>query len=114
MTRINSTDNRWQVVATNETGGLESAGYVTPIQPRHAHDCTSCVFLGQLGEYDLYYCPQGTNPTVLARWDSEPSHYQSGWGSCLTPLVVAECYARRKGWGKKEWPKYNVIRWPNK
>lgn len=51
-------------------------------QPLYEHDCTSCVFLGNFesegDKYDLYYCPGGGYPTVIARYGSEGSHYSSG------------------------------------
>lgn len=30
---------------------------LTVSQPRHEHDCDRCVFLGQIAEQDLYFCP---------------------------------------------------------
>jgi len=46
--------------------------------PRHQHDCTTCTFLGFYEDYDLYFCPQGSMPTVIARKSSKDSDYQSG------------------------------------
>ena len=43
------------------------------------HTCLSCRFLGRHGECDLYYCPQGGFPTVLARWSNQGPDYLSGW-----------------------------------
>ena len=46
--------------------------------PRYEHDCTSCVFLGVFGNYDLYYCPT-SKPwgSVIARDGNEGSQYIS-------------------------------------
>lgn len=49
--------------------------------PQFQHDCDKCTFLGRHGDNDLYFCGQEgftSNPTVIARYSSEPSHYQSG------------------------------------
>jgi hypothetical protein len=50
-------------------------------QPRYAHDCSSCVFLGQFGEYDLYFCPGET--TLLCRFGDEGHEYKSGFEFAL-------------------------------
>jgi len=48
--------------------------------PRYQHDCTSCIFLGQYNEFDLYFC--GTQmvggSTVIARFSDYGPDYQSG------------------------------------
>jgi hypothetical protein len=48
--------------------------------PRYEHDCNHCVFLGQYGEYDLYYCPQPMIhlPTIVARFGDWGGDYHSG------------------------------------
>lgn len=48
-------------------------------KPRFTQDCDQCVFLGLYEEYDLYYCPQGDRPTVIARFGEGPEYY-SGMG----------------------------------
>lgn len=50
-------------------------------QPRYDHDCSSCVFLGQFGEYDLYFCPGET--TLLCRFGDEGPEYKSGFEFAL-------------------------------
>jgi hypothetical protein len=65
---------------------------------RYEHSgCAGCKYLGQFAEYDLYFCPQNGDKTVLARHSSEPSEYLSGWGSRMVPLLIAEALAYRKG-----------------
>ena len=50
--------------------------------PRYTHDCDKCEYLGGMefeGEYhDLYCCPQGERPTVIARWGDDGPEYRSG------------------------------------
>lgn len=46
--------------------------------PRYKHDCNRCVYLGHLQEFDLYACPQGGNPTIVARFSSKGGDYFSG------------------------------------
>lgn len=51
--------------------------------PRYDHSCSSCIFLGQHEEYDLYACvsPRGEDEeiqTVIARCSSVSSDYYSG------------------------------------
>lgn len=52
--------------------------------PSFDHDCAECVFLGQfhtsgaLGIYDVYRCPQGGIPTIVARFSDGPEDYISG------------------------------------
>lgn len=43
--------------------------------PRFEHDCQNCIFLGGYEEYDLYFCPQGGLPTIIARTSSEGGDY---------------------------------------
>lgn len=47
-------------------------------EPRFEHDCDKCIFLGHYNEHDLYFCPQGGSPTVIARWSSDGPDYISG------------------------------------
>ncbi len=51
------------------------------MKPKYEHDCERCVFLGNYQNSDLYFCPQGSLPTVIARWadaKEDPSAYVSG------------------------------------
>lgn len=45
-------------------------------KPRYEHDCTVCIYLGQHGTYDLYFCPN--EPTIIARESSDGADYRSG------------------------------------
>ena len=38
------------------SGGCDWEDDLTAQTPQHKHDCAGCVFLGRLGEADLYYC----------------------------------------------------------
>lgn len=55
--------------------------------PRYKHDCTKCAFLGQFEKDDLYFCPQGGLPTLIARYGAGPN-YRS------MPLAVARLVLR--------------------
>ena len=69
------------------------------LHPRFKHDgCSGCKYLGRFKEYDLYFCPQSGDKTVMARYGNEPSEYLSGWGSYMLPLMIAETMAHRKGY----------------
>lgn len=45
---------------------------------RYVHDCDLCKPLGECGTYDLYVCHKQGAPTVIARYGSEGSEYNSG------------------------------------
>lgn len=69
---------------------------------RHEHDCSGCTFLGHYKEYDLYWCPQGGHPTLIARYGTCGDYLSGlsfGWapGDNTSPLVVARKLAQRKG-----------------
>ena len=52
--------------------------------PRHEHDCTTCVFLGRHGRFDLYLHDGGDHPawtTVIARWGSLGSYSSGLWAA---------------------------------
>jgi hypothetical protein len=49
-----------------------------PAGPRYPHDCTACRYVGQLLAFDVYVCPQGGLPTVVARYGAEGPAYASG------------------------------------
>jgi hypothetical protein len=46
---------------------------------RHEHDCDCCEFTGNFKDYDLYYCPDSDEKSLIARW-GEGNRY------CSTPL----------------------------
>jgi hypothetical protein len=72
--------------------------YTVDLPPQYKHDCKNCTFLGQMGVYDLYYCPQSGNiPTVIARYGDKDSQYKSGIGSGDPDLQVAERRAKEAG-----------------
>jgi len=65
-------------------------------KPQFKHDCNDYKFLGRhslndIG-YDLYFCPQGRIPTVIARYGDEGYEYHSGLG---LPMPELEEAARR-------------------
>lgn len=68
-----------------------------PYPPRYQHDCTACTYLGQVEEYDLYYCPQGKVPTVIARFGDEGGDYISEMNSDMPCLQTAQMLAIEKG-----------------
>mgnify|MGYP001443572383 CR=1 FL=1 len=64
--------------------------------PRYQHDCENCKPLGQFGDADLYYCDnQGVvGETVIARYSSEGSDYQSGLVFAATVPALGEAKKR--------------------
>lgn len=42
------------------------------------HDCNKCISLGSFQDHDLYFCKQGSLPTVIARFGNNPEDYKSG------------------------------------
>jgi len=51
---------------------------MTNPSPRYVHDCDRCTYIGQTGEYDLYYCGGGSlGGSVIARFSSEGHEYAS-------------------------------------
>jgi hypothetical protein len=75
--------------------------------PRYQHDCDLCTPLGENGEFDLYFCPQGDLPdTLIARFGDAGAAYMSGldtaiyqekMGRTTEPLVLALRAARERG-----------------
>lgn len=64
--------------------------------PRYHHDCIHCVYLGQIDNFDLYYCPQGGKvPTVIAKHGDD--EYLSGINSDYYALVEAQRLAVERG-----------------
>jgi len=45
--------------------------------PKYVHDCKDCVLTGQDEDYDFYYCKNADGGSVIARYGSDPSQYQS-------------------------------------
>lgn len=77
---------------------------MTP-EPRYEHDqCRGCVFLGYFSYFDLWYCSQLNDPTVIARWSDADEAYMSGmeyaWDERApheNPLIVARLRAEKMG-----------------
>lgn len=76
-------------------------------KPFYIHDCPNCTFLGLYVEnegneeatpYDLYYCKQGTLPTVIARYGDAGHDYYSGMNFDSIPSL-AEAQRRAKDRG---------------
>lgn len=68
--------------------------------PRFAETCLGNMFLGRHGRYDLYFCPQGGDPTVIARFeDGSVGKYYSGLRSAdqIEPLAEAKKRAIERG-----------------
>lgn len=65
----------------------------------HPHDCDACKPLGQFGEYDLYYCGQRGDPTVIARYGPD-GDYLSGlsFADHSEPLGEAKKRALERGY----------------
>ena len=63
-------------------------------KPRFAHDCNECVYLGFFMGEDLYYCPQGGLPTVIARFSSVGQDYRSGMCNAIVDPSLREAKER--------------------
>lgn len=77
------------------------------MKPRFLHDCSACVLLGQDSKHDLYWCPQGHLPTVIARYGGEGPEYLSGLEVARAvrgkldfdhPLALALTLAEKQGY----------------
>lgn len=66
----------------------------TPEGPLYEHDCEICTFLGSTQNADLYFCPQGGIPTVLARYSSAGPDYISGMVFVKNNRLLAEALRR--------------------
>ena len=74
---------------------------------RYTHDCKLCVYLGQYGKYDMYFCEQRStsrygrtvrSPTLVARYSDYGPDYISGLPPRVNGvLLIAEELAIRKG-----------------
>lgn len=76
---------------------------------RWMHYCADCRFLGfadldLLGPHDLYYCIQGTLPTVIARYGNEEPEYISGMAIADEHPLLYE--ARERAIKLNLWRKY--------
>jgi len=72
--------------------------------PHYTHDCEGCTHLGDIDVdgtvYDLYFCPQGYTPTVIARFSSNGPDYVSGLifaQKGYEPLATALARATEQG-----------------
>lgn len=43
--------------------------------PKYTHDCTACVFVGGLGQWDIYVCPHSS---IIGRYGNDPHENCSG------------------------------------
>ena len=73
--------------------------------PQYIHNCDNCHYLGRClcrcecgcesgKEADLYYCPQGSLPTVIARFSDYGPDYISGLYSVESSPLLKEAYNR--------------------
>lgn len=58
----------------------------------YRHDCNQCKYLGSYEGSDLYFCER--EPTVIARYSSDPPDYSSGLVFCGSNAPLKEA-ARR-------------------
>lgn len=56
---------------------------------RFTHDCDSCVFVGQHGDHDVWFCPRCDGGSLIARYGNEGSEYASTPLFCLRPEHIA-------------------------
>lgn len=59
--------------------------------PMHQHHCTGCVYMGHESGYDVYICPSGGRPTILARYSSKGGDYGSGMSFVTKGTFFHEC-----------------------
>lgn len=59
-----------------------------PFQPRFVHHCSKCVFMGQTGKYDMYFCPSEMDGklggSVIAREGDDDRYASSPVALALT------------------------------
>lgn len=55
---------------------------------RYEHDCPECTFLGRFEARDLYFCSQGSHPTLIAREGSLGHQYTTMPLWCGTDLLA--------------------------
>jgi hypothetical protein len=81
--------------------------------PRYAHDCPKCIFLGEDGLYDLYYCDR--EPTIVCRYTSDPPDYGSGICFGLIEMDGAKtCYRTALKLALKTKYRERIIKWVEK
>lgn len=56
--------------------------------PYYTHDCKACQFVGRLDLYDIYICPQGGNPTIVARYANKGPDYLSGQRLTIAGIIL--------------------------
>jgi hypothetical protein len=65
-------------------------------KPVYKHNCSQCIFLGNYAiegkVHDLYYCPQITLPTVIARHGNEGPDYSSSIEIAVSQMQDIETY----------------------
>lgn len=61
--------------------------------PRYQHDCDKCHSLGPYQEYDLYVCPEGIDPTVIARFGPDGDYLS---GLCFADRIPQLGEAKRR------------------
>ena len=61
---------------------------------RYKHDCDKCKQLGEFGKYDLYFCDQGGDQTVISRYGDDAHEYDSGL--FLAPFIDYLAEAKRR------------------
>jgi len=73
------------------------------MKPLYQHNCTDCVFLGVYEDrIDLYWCAQGgVIPTIIARYNSDPGDYISGFPFRVHYPELMEAYNLAKAKGLK-------------
>jgi hypothetical protein len=62
--------------------------------PRFPHHCEGCVFLGIFREHDLYFCEQGMQPSVNARYGATESEYTSSLTAVDSDPMLDEAAVR--------------------
>lgn len=72
--------------------------------PVFDHDCDGCTYLGftfhpSKGVADLYWCPQGGIPTVIARFSDDGGDYHSGLSAADNDVYLHEARLRAEDRG---------------
>ena len=62
--------------------------------PRYTHDCDQCRFLGQIDQYDLYFCERADEGSAIARYGNDGPEYASRG---FMTQAIAEQRARTGG-----------------
>lgn len=68
---------QWEKAIHAAHKALGRGNYSGAPERRYAHDCEECRFIGKLRKYDVYVCPQGGHPTIIARYGDEGHNYMS-------------------------------------